>query len=100
MRYRFASPALERPAAAPFTVHRSGRKRVTDYGLRKTGHGTWPERLVWSHLRHNQLGVRFRRQHPIGPYIADFTCLSHRIVVEVDGSQHGRPAAAPFTVHR
>ncbi|HEY4584725.1 MAG TPA: DUF559 domain-containing protein [Acidimicrobiia bacterium] len=46
------------------------------------------ERLLWSHLRHNRLGVKFRRQHPIGPYIADFACLGHRIVVEVDGSQH------------
>ncbi len=46
------------------------------------------ERLVWSHLRYNRLGVRFRRQHPIGPYIADFACVGRRIVVEIDGSQH------------
>jgi very-short-patch-repair endonuclease len=46
------------------------------------------ERLVWSKLRHDHLGVRFRRQHPIGPFIADFACLSCRVVVEIDGSQH------------
>lgn len=46
------------------------------------------ERVVWYRLRYGALGVRFRRQHPIGPYIADFVCLSHRIVVELDGSQH------------
>jgi very-short-patch-repair endonuclease len=46
------------------------------------------ERLVWSRLRYQALGVKFRRQHPIGPYVTDFACLSHRVVVELDGSQH------------
>jgi very-short-patch-repair endonuclease len=46
------------------------------------------ERRLWSHLRNEQLGVRFRRQAPIGPYIADFACFSPRIVIEVDGGQH------------
>ena len=34
------------------------------------------------------MGVRFRRQEPIGPYIADFACLSARLIVEVDGDTH------------
>jgi very-short-patch-repair endonuclease len=46
------------------------------------------ERKLWSGLRGEQLGVKFRRQHPLGIYIADFACLSPRLVVEVDGSQH------------
>jgi len=46
------------------------------------------ERVAWYRLRCDALGVRFRRQHPIGSYIADFACLSHRIVIELDGSQH------------
>jgi very-short-patch-repair endonuclease len=46
------------------------------------------ERLLWYHLRYQALGVKFRRQHPIGPYVADFACLSPRLVVEIDGSQH------------
>ena len=46
------------------------------------------ERIVWHHLRCDAFGVRFRRQHPIGPYIADFVCVARRLVVEVDGSQH------------
>ncbi len=37
-------------------------------------------------------GFHFRRQCPIGPYVADFLCYSARIVVEVDGSQHGAEA--------
>ena len=40
-------------------------------------------------LRRKQVSnVRFRRQHPIGPYFADFACHHHRVIIEVDGSQH------------
>ena len=47
------------------------------------------ERLLWLQLRRRQLaGFRFRRQHPIGDFIADFVCLERRLVVEVDGGQH------------
>ena len=49
---------------------------------------TWAELRLWNALRRSQLGVRFRRQEPIGPYIADFVCHSHRLVVEVDGMTH------------
>ncbi|MEO8060042.1 MAG: DUF559 domain-containing protein [Burkholderiales bacterium] len=46
------------------------------------------ERRLWSRLRREQLGVKFRRQHPLGTYVLDFVCLDARLVVEVDGSQH------------
>ncbi|HEX7325463.1 MAG TPA: endonuclease domain-containing protein [Rhodanobacteraceae bacterium] len=47
------------------------------------------ERHLWWHLRMRQMArCRFRRQHPIGPYIADFACIERQLVVEVDGSQH------------
>jgi very-short-patch-repair endonuclease len=47
------------------------------------------ERKLWHALRAKQVdGARFRRQHPIGPYIVDFVCLERRLVVEVDGGQH------------
>ena len=46
------------------------------------------ERRLWSRLRMEQLGVKFRRQHPVGNYIADFACLSAKVIVELDGSQH------------
>ena len=46
------------------------------------------ERALWRILRNDQLGVRFRRQHRVGPYIVDFLCPAHRLVVEVDGGQH------------
>ncbi|MDM0090067.1 MULTISPECIES: endonuclease domain-containing protein [unclassified Variovorax] len=46
------------------------------------------ERRLWSGLRNEQLGVKFRRQHPLGHYIADFACLGPKLIVELDGSQH------------
>ena len=50
---------------------------------------TAAERKLWSHLRNRQLdGAVFRKQVPIGPYIADFCCLKSRLLVEVDGGQH------------
>jgi very-short-patch-repair endonuclease len=55
--------------------------------LRK--HMTDAERLLWRCLRDRQLGgYKFRHQHPIGPFIVDFTCLEKKIVIEIDGSQH------------
>jgi len=47
------------------------------------------ERKLWAVLRRKNLaGFRFRRQQPIGPYIADFFCPSAKLVVELDGEQH------------
>jgi very-short-patch-repair endonuclease len=43
---------------------------------------------LWAYLRARRLaGYRFRRQHPIGPFIVDFACTEHHLVVEADGSQ-------------
>ena len=47
-----------------------------------------PETLLWQQLRSSGLGVRFRRQHPAGPYILDFFCAPARLAVEVDGGAH------------
>jgi len=59
------------------------------------------ERRLWAALRARQLdGLRFRRQHPIGSYIADFACLEKRLVVEVDGSQHAEPTQAAHDTRR
>jgi len=56
-------------------------------------HQTDAERELWYHLRGGRLnGFKFRRQHPIPPYIVDFHCESLKLVVELDGSQHGEDA--------
>ena len=51
------------------------------------------ERKLWSRLReaNRMLGLHFRRQAPVGPYIADFADLGRRVIVEVDGGGHGGP---------
>ena len=49
---------------------------------------TEAEKLLWSRLSHRQLGVKFRRQHPIYSSVADFYCHSRRLIVEVDGPIH------------
>ena len=50
---------------------------------------TEAEQRLWRLLRDRQIdGLKFRRQHPIGPYILDFYCAEHRLAVELDGGQH------------
>lgn len=47
------------------------------------------ERRLWAVLRGRRLqGYKFRRQHPFGPFILDFACIEHRLVIEADGGQH------------
>ncbi len=51
------------------------------------------ERKLWNLLRGGRLdGLKFRRQVPIGPYIADFACLYPKVIVECDGGQHADSA--------
>ena len=59
-----------------------------------------PERMLWQRLRSRPGGFKFRRQHPIGPYVVDFCCLSERFVVEVDGEAHGHPDQVKFDGRR
>lgn len=50
---------------------------------------TEAELTLWKQIRLRQLsGYKFRRQHPIGEYVADFVCLEKRLIIEVDGGQH------------
>jgi len=51
------------------------------------------EQALWHLLRCRQIsGLKFRRQHPFGDYILDFVCLENKLVIEVDGGQHGQQA--------
>ena len=52
---------------------------------------TESEKVLWNALRENIQGYRFRRQHAIGQYIADFVCLPAQLVIEVDGGYHHSP---------
>jgi very-short-patch-repair endonuclease len=72
-----------------------GSRRLTGEGFAKAQvkrlrHDmTDAERKLWAALRGRRFErFKFRRQVPLGPYVADFVCLSHRLIVEADGSQH------------
>jgi len=56
---------------------------------------TLGERILWRELRARRIGIKVRRQHPIGPFIPDFVCFEHRMIIEVDGDSHdGRDLSA------
>jgi uroporphyrinogen-III synthase len=62
---------------------------------------TKEERIVWRWLRDRRLeGIKFRRQHPILNYIADFYCAELKLIVEIDGSGHETPAQDAYDVRR
>ena len=52
---------------------------------------TESETILWNALRKLNCGYHFRRQHPIGDYIADFICIKKNLVIEVDGEYHETP---------
>ena len=52
---------------------------------------TESERILWNTLRKEIKSYKFRRQHPIGDYIADFLCVQLKLVIEVDGEYHHTP---------
>jgi very-short-patch-repair endonuclease len=51
---------------------------------------TLPEVILWHWLRQRPEGLKFRRQHPTGPYVLDFFCSDARLAIEVDGEAHSR----------
>jgi len=62
---------------------------------------TEAEHKLWNHLRNKNLdGYRFRRQHPIGPFIVDFVCVSEKLIIEVDGATHGEEVETTYDVGR
>ena len=46
------------------------------------------EVILWQQLRMDKMGVKFRRQRPVGPYFVDFICLEKKLIIELDGLQH------------
>jgi very-short-patch-repair endonuclease len=67
---------------------RSMRGKLLDAARASRRAPTISEALLWEALRRRQLGVNFRRQQPIGPFIVDFYCPARRLIIEVDGKVH------------
>lgn len=73
----------------------AAKSAVTKRARQLRNNPTQAEKLLWSRLQHEQLGVKFRRQHPIKPYYVDFCCLEKKLIVEADGGQHNENRQDP-----
>ena len=59
------------------------------------------ETVLWTNLRGSRMrGLRFRRQHPVGPFIADFACAKARLIIEVDGDSQASDQAQAYDARR
>ncbi len=61
---------------------------------------THQETLIWSCIKNQQLGFKFRRQHSIGGYVVDFYCPKKKLIIEIDGSQHFKKNAREYDENR
>jgi very-short-patch-repair endonuclease len=75
-------------------LHSNAIGKLYEYARDMRKDGTLAEAILWKRLRNRKLdGLKFRRQHPLDKFIADFYCHEKRLVVEVDGDIHnGREA--------
>jgi very-short-patch-repair endonuclease len=62
--------------------------RLLSYARANRRQPTLTESMIWADIRNRQLEAKFRRQHPIGPFIVDFVCLEKKLIVELDGWTH------------
>ena len=63
-------------------------KQLIQLSKKLRNNSTKEEIILWQSLKQKQLGVKFRRQQPIGKYIVDFVCFEKKIIIELDGGQH------------
>jgi len=70
-------------------THRTSSPQTIAFARQLRKDMTDAEKLLWARLRRRALeGLRFRRQHPIGPYIVDFFCAEAGLIIELDGQIH------------
>jgi very-short-patch-repair endonuclease len=75
-------------------VHNHEKLKERRRELRKRS--TKTEEILWSKIRNNQLGYKFKRQHSIGGYILDFYCSEHKLIIELDGATHNTKEAKEY----
>ena len=84
------------PARTPGAIHQSDRADAQARRMRRAP--TYSEAKLWKLLRKTDL--HFRRQPPFGPYVVDFVCHAHRLIVELDGGVHNLPSVAARDAER
>lgn len=70
------------------TANKMTYELLKEHARHNRSHPTQVESIMWELLKGKRLGASFRRQHIIGEYIADFTCLENKLVIEIDGKYH------------
>jgi very-short-patch-repair endonuclease len=78
---------------------RESEKKSRQFAKQLRAKLTNAETILWSRLRRHP-AHKFRRQHPIGPYIADFACIAVRLIIEVDGDTHATEEARRYDRRR
>ncbi len=70
-------------------LHKGAKGKLYQYGRELRQSSTNAEKILWEYLRNRKLdGLKFRRQHPLDKYIADFYCHERKLVIELDGAVH------------
>jgi very-short-patch-repair endonuclease len=70
-------------------LHKGAQTRLFHYARENRQQATEAEKILWQHLRNRKLnGFKFRRQNPIGDFVADFYCVECNLVIEIDGEYH------------
>ena len=70
-------------------LHKNSSPALYEYAKQMRKNPTKAEEILWQRLRNKQLaGLKFRRQHPVDRFIADFYCHDRKLVIELDGSVH------------
>jgi very-short-patch-repair endonuclease len=83
-------------------LKRSPSPKAKSYARKLRRDMTDAEKRLWWHLRDKlpMETTHFRRQFAIGPYIVDFACLERKVIIEVDGDQHGTDEALAYDARR
>ena len=70
------------------SLHQNATQQIFEHSKWLRNNVTLTESILWEEVRNKKLGVKFRRQHPLGAYVVDFYCHELRLVIELDGEYH------------
>ena len=82
-------------------LHKGAIGKLYEYGRELRQSGTDAEKILWKELRNRKLnGLKFRRQHPIDKFIADFYCHEKKLIIELDGFIHDAKENIEYDANR
>ena len=84
-----------------YDIHFGAKPEILEKAKELKKNETEAEKILWKHIRNRGLnGLKFRRQHPIDCFIADFYCHELRLVIEIDGGIHDLPENKKYDIGR